>query len=352
MKQSLLAFMLIPALLSAQDTSNCLDQPGIQYDHDGDLNIGMSDVLQLLTWFGTSFDDDQDGIMDCEDDCIGEYDECGVCNGPGPQLLTIDTVITVYDSIYVDAIDDWVLYEHSLDTIFSLVCDAVFEECGDLVSMDGYNYSTVQIGDQCWFAENLRTSAYRNGDVIPSDLSNSQWTSAASGATAVQGQAGSNCTNLAPDIDACDPEQALEAYGRIYNWYAVSDTRGLCPVGWHVSTESDWQELETHLGMSSAQANSNFWRGTDQGQQLKAVSGWNNDGNGDDLHGFMARPGGSRSGDNGGFGGNGGAAVFWTSTTTGSYRWYRVLNSDEERIYRGYLNSRYGMSIRCLLDTE
>jgi len=352
MKQILLALLIYPTLLFAQDTTNCSGVPGLQFDHDGDLNIGMSDVLQMLTWFGTSFDADQDGIVDCEDNCVGIYDECGLCNGPGPQYLDIDTIITNFDSIYVDAIDDWVLYEVSIDTIYSLVCDPIFQECGDLVSMDGHHYSTVQIGTQCWFKENLRTSVYRNDDIIPSGLTASQWTSASSGASAVVGQIGSSCNDQAPDIDGCDPDESLEAYGRIYNWYAVNDPRGLCPEGWHVSSESDWQQLEMELGMTAAQVNSNFWRGTDQGEQLKSTMGWANNGNGTDDHNFTALPGGERNGDSGNFGSPGIKIHFWTSSTTLGYRWYRWLQYNENRIYRGYLNSRYGMFVRCLLDPE
>ncbi|MDA0729973.1 MAG: FISUMP domain-containing protein, partial [Bacteroidetes bacterium] len=89
--------------------------------------------------------------------------------------------------------------------------------CGEAITYAGVGYSTVQIGDQCWFAENLRTTTYLNGDAIPQNLSGADWSSTLSGAMAfyVNGP----------------------AYGGLYNWYAVADARGLCPSGWHVPTD-------------------------------------------------------------------------------------------------------------------
>ena len=112
-------------------------------------------------------------------------------------------------------------------------------QCGDPLEYQGYDYETVQIGEQCWFAENLRSENYENGDAIPSGLSNSEWTSTASGATAVYGEY-AGCYNTSPDINACDPAQSLNEYGRLYNWYSVDDARGLCPSGWYVPSDSEW----------------------------------------------------------------------------------------------------------------
>ena len=75
-------------------------------------------------------------------------------------------------------------------------------------------------------AENLRTSKYRNGHAIPGNLSDDEWTSAISGAQAVYDNKKAN----------------LSTYGRLYNWYAVNDPRGLCPTGWHVPTDAEWTE--------------------------------------------------------------------------------------------------------------
>lgn len=92
------------------------------FDNNGDNVVGIGDLIDLLARFGDS-DLDQDNIWDSEDDCVGAYDTCGVCNGPGPQVLAIDTIVITYDSIYVEAIDDWLTYELSRDTLLHLVCE-------------------------------------------------------------------------------------------------------------------------------------------------------------------------------------------------------------------------------------
>ena len=106
-------------------------------------------------------------------------------------------------------------------------------QCGDPLEYQGYDYETVQNGEQCWFAENLRNANYENGDAIPSGLSDSDWPTD-SGAAAVYGEGESDCLSFSPDGDACDEAWSLNEYGRLYNWYAVDDARGLCPSGWHV----------------------------------------------------------------------------------------------------------------------
>ncbi len=146
---------------------------------------------------------DDDGIWDSQDDCVGAYDECEVCNGPGPQILGIDTIIVYYDSLYAEAIDEWWVYELYSDTLLTYLCENpgcmdptadnydpyAIEEDGSCVYswqvpfvisnqrllIDGYTYDLVAIGDQCWFAENLRNEHYANGDAIPANLSVSEW---------------------------------------------------------------------------------------------------------------------------------------------------------------------------------
>ena len=101
------------------------------------------------------------------------------------------------------------------------------------------------------------------------------------------------CNNFSPDIDACDEAQSLAEYGRLYNWYAVDDARGLCPSGWHVPTDGEWTDLENYIS-------SQGYSGT-EGTALKSTYGWYNGGNGTDDFGFSALPGGYRYDDNGNF---------------------------------------------------
>ena len=131
-------------------------------------------------------------------------------------------------------------------------------QCGgaSTVTFDGHTYDLVAIGDQCWFKENLRSDNFRNGDEIPGNLNDGEWASTVSGAQAVYNN---------------DPANLL-IYGRLYNWHAVDDARGVCPSGFHVPSDEEWMMLEMSLGMTSAQANGIGWRGTDQGLQMKSAT--------------------------------------------------------------------------------
>jgi uncharacterized protein (TIGR02145 family) len=223
--------------------------------------------------------------------------------------------------------------------------------CGDPVSYQGYDYATVLIGEQCWFAENLRNENYENGDVISTGLSDSDWAGMTSGAVAVYGE-DAGCTNDSPDIDACDPSQSLIEYGRLYNWFAIDDVRGLCPSGWHVPTDVEWMNMEMALGMSEAEANSSGLRGTNQDLQMKTDYGWYGGGNGTNSSGFSGLPGGSRDDYNGNFSDAGDGGIWWSSSLSGSNAWVRFLDYTDEGVYRYDLNPLYGFSVRCIQDTE
>lgn len=102
---------------------------------------------------------------------------------------------------------------------------------GKVKGQDGFNYATIKIGTQEWMAENLKTSIYANGDSI-SKLDKSQWKTSKIGYY--------EYTEFYTDNN--------RFYGKLYNWYAVNDQRNLCPTGWHVPTDEDWQKLIQFLG--------------------------------------------------------------------------------------------------------
>ena len=224
-------------------------------------------------------------------------------------------------------------------------------QCREPLEYQGYDYETVQIGEQCWFAENLRSENYENGDAIPSNLSDSEWSTTTSGAVAVYGEGSSTCNNYSPDGDACDEVWSLNEFGRLYNWYAVDDARGLCPTGWHVPTDVEWMTMEMALGMSEAQANGTGYRGTDQGTQMKTTYGWNAGGNGTNLSGFKGLPGGYRY-NLGNFSLAGNIAYWWSSASSGSASWMRYLISGREDVFRFPESPRFGFSVRCIQDAE
>ena len=200
-----------------------------------------------------------------------------------------------------------------------------FVECRDA---DGYNYPVVQIGDQVWMAENLKTTRYRNGDPITE-----QW---------------------AYNDDANNAAK----YGRLYTWYAATDSRGIAPAGWHVPTDAEWTILENYLI-----ANGYNYDGTTTGNKiakaLAATTDWNTytetGAPGADLtknnsSGFTALPGGGRYGD-GAFDYIGFLGYWWSSTesyTTSA--WDRSLNYDYYPLSRSIDSKSYGFSVRCLRD--
>jgi len=209
--------------------------------------------------------------------------------------------------------------------------------CGESMTYAGVDYSTVQIGDQCWFAENLRTTTYLNGEAIPQNLSDGDWSSTTSGAMAFYN----------------DDLIAQAAYGGLYNWFAVDDARGLCPSGWHVPTDGEWMTMEMALGMSEADANSTGWRGTEQGTQMKTTYGWYDDGKlGANSSGFSGLPGGYRNSNHGGFANAGYFGYWWSSSPNGSNAWFRLLYYYNEIVSRYNYNQRNGYSIRCVRDAE
>lgn len=269
-------------------------------------------------------DGDGDGICDDVDTCVGELDECGVCNGPGPTEVVIEDINILYDSVYAEQIDEWWVFEVGADTTFSFTCAPSFSACGDPVSYQGYDYATVLIGEQCWFAENLRSESYENGDAIPMSLSDSEWSSAL-GATTVYGGIASN----------------LETFGLLYNWYAVDDARGLCPSGWHVPTDGEWTHLINLFGGHPA-----------AGPSLKASPEDNPGWNGTNASGFTGLGGGKRYQD-GGYDSLGGNGTFWSSSYhVYDLAWYRNLNIWEPDVQRQSFDLNTGLSVRCIQDSE
>ena len=198
--------------------------------------------------------------------------------------------------------------------------------CGDPVNYHGYDYATVQIGEQCWFAENLGTASYRNGDGIQGGFDNEQWA-----ALTEPGQ------SVLDNLEA----NAL-IYGRFYNWFAANDERQLCPSDWHIPTHTEWNELTDNLGgvevagglLKSSPSDELQWNGTNE-------------------VGFSALPNGYRNNDDGEFLDFGVTTIFWASTEAGASSWYRMLQSYTDGILsysNGYFSNGY--SIRCIKGTE
>ena len=221
--------------------------------------------------------------------------------------------------------------------------------CGDPVSYQGYDYATVLIGDQCWFAENLRSTHYTNGDTIPSNVENGQWLASSEGARVVFGEGDLSCNSNFDGVDACDEAWALNEFGQLYNGFAVLDARGLCPGGWHVPSDMEWMGLETTLGMPEGELEFTGWRGTSQGAQLKSEQGWIAEGNGTNTSGFGGLPAGDLT--NGVFVNGFSYGTWWSSTENGDDEaWKRFVGYDDNRVFRDAFTKFSSFSIRCIQD--
>jgi len=218
-------------------------------------------------------------------------------------------------------------------------------ETGTVTDVDSNVYKTVKIGNKWWMAENLRTKRYANGDTIEfisAHLADTVWSHKTKGAYCV----------IDNTIDSSN------LFGYLYNFYAVADSRKLAPAGWHIPSDDEWKVLEMFLGMSQAQADSNNWRGYDQGNKLKIVGGsasyWMKSDDvytifGNNQSGFTALGGACRVFD-GQWGDLTHTAFWWTSTTKDANAWYRSLDYNKPNVFRYYGPKTYGFSVRCVKD--
>jgi uncharacterized protein (TIGR02145 family) len=250
---------------------------------------------------------DPDGIFDDVAACVPPSDEGGLVHCPPSSVPVI---------------------EGGECTDGPAQCDGLSS-----VTFDVYTYALVGIGSQCWFKENLRSDHYRNGDAIPGNLSNSSWQNTTSGAQAVYNNDAAN----------------LATYGRLYNWYAIQDHRGLCPAGFHVPSDGEWMTLEMALGMTQEQAHEWGWRGTDQGTQMKSSTSDSPSWDGSNTSGFSSLSVGYR-GKFGLFYYLGGSGSWWSASPDGGSAIYRYLSSGFSSVFRDYDHPQGGFAVRCVRD--
>jgi uncharacterized protein (TIGR02145 family) len=210
-------------------------------------------------------------------------------------------------------------------------------ETSTVTDIDGNVYQTIKICNQWWMVENLKVTHYRNGDEIPNVTDGGIWSGLSTGAYCEYNNDINNVTT----------------YGRLYNWYAVGDSRNIAPAGWHVASDAEWKELEMYLGMSQAQADATGWRGTDVGGKLKEIgtTHWGSPNTGaTNESGISGLPAGSRS-DFGSYNGMSINAYFWSSTEYDTYlAWGRYLFSNIPEVSRYSFFMQSGFSIRCVKD--
>lgn len=217
-----------------------------------------------------------------------------------------------------------------------------------ITDIDGNVYQVIKIGEQWWMTENLKVTRYRNGDRIPLIKDSKEWKHTFFGAYAIYPHT---------RLDGLETnEEVGDKYGLLYNWYAVNNSRGLCPEGWHIPSDADWKKLEMHLGMSQQDANQTGRRGYNQGGQIKSRRtdpdphpSWRSPNVGaTDYAGFSAVPGGFRSYD-GSFDDIGRRGVWWSSTKYDDIMvWSRILHFQYGNIFRDISCIDDGLSVRCV----
>jgi uncharacterized protein (TIGR02145 family) len=159
------------------------------------------------------------------------------------------------------------------------------------------------------------------------------------------------------DVEAAKSTDNYETYGVLYNWPAVI-TEGVCPSGWHISTDGEWQTMEIYYGMSEDDAASEGLRGPWYvGDALKSVFGWGSGTGGTYIDGFNGLPGGRCDIWIGGFQNIGDYGYWWSSSESStdpggfSYSWARDLYRGPDNLVGRYNSAiEYGFSARCVQD--
>lgn len=184
--------------------------------------------------------------------------------------------------------------------------------------------ASVTIGTQEWSAKNLNVTHYQNGDPIPLVTDSATWDTLTSGAYCEYKNSSDNGT----------------VYGKLYNWYAVHDSRGLAPDGWRVASDADWTVLTTYLGGENVAGAKLREEGTSHWLTPNSES--------TNETGFTALPGGQR-GDGGGFGNIKENGFWWTSNEESSdWAWMRYTFYTTTDMYRDYYRKQSGFSVRCI----
>ena len=262
-----------------------------------------------------------------------------------PALVLTGQSDTIYDpgTLDYDVQYFWKIVAHddhgnnTEGPVWSFTTEAFVWACGETIidTRDGQVYNTVEIGGQCWMAENLNIGTMINGS--------------------------SNQTNNSTIEKYCysDNTANCDVYGGLYQWdeamqyVTTPGTQGICPDGWHFPADAEWMTLEEEVeSTTGVNWNTTGWRGTDAGGNLKetGTSHWQSPNTGaTNSSGFTALPGGRRF-SSVSFNDLTTYAGFWSSSENGSDAWSRFLGHDRAQVFRYPDYKAQGFSVRCLRD--
>ena len=297
------------------DNSTCSDECGVP-NGDNSTCAGCAGVPNS----GLVYDD----CEVCGGDNSTCSDECGVPNGDNSTCLDECGVLNGDNSTCAD--DCGVPYgDNSTCTDNCGVVNGTNDciACGEDIGHEGYDYSTVLIGEQCWFSENCRYLP----EVSPLSASFTSYP-----IYYVFDYEGT-------DVTAAQATSNYETYGVLYNWPAVM-TEGICPSGWHIPSDGEFTELTDFLG----------GEGVAGGKMKEAgYAHWYSPNEGaTNSSGFTGLPGGYRYA--GGFNNDGFSGEWWSASESGSYSWGRELSYSNDDVYRSNVSRNLGFSARCVID--
>lgn len=245
--------------------------------------------------------------------------ECSLANSIGK---VVKLLIEFESNLKWSAVDEkWktrrTAWVNELDAIYQTVN---FDLSSNIESGSPFKFATI--GNQVWMAENLNVDRFINGDPIPQVKTETEWETAKMNKQPAWWY-GSN------------EEEYGVKYGKLYNWYAVNDPRGLAPAGWHIPGEDEWRQLYDYLGYAEASA-----------PKLRSKQGWDNNKNGTNESGFSALPGGNSSKI---VSYNTGNEASWWSTTefTPDYVTVAILK-EYDSFEMGHSAKYRGNAVRCI----
>jgi uncharacterized protein (TIGR02145 family) len=202
--------------------------------------------------------------------------------------------------------------------------------------IDGNVYKTVKIGTQVWMAENLKTTKYNDGTVIPNMTDNTTWAALTTGAYSDYNNTPANSAT----------------YGRLYNWYTLDNNartkmtsnggKNVCPTGWHAPSDAEWTTLTAYLegervaGGKLKETGTIHWKSPNTGATNES--------------GFTALPSGDRDG-NGSYNLIGSFGYWWSSMEYyAAVAYYRLIYYEDTKFQSYSFSKRGGLSVRCLRD--
>jgi uncharacterized protein (TIGR02145 family) len=208
-------------------------------------------------------------------------------------------------------------------------CSPCTADTPKVTDMDGNVYHAITIGTQVWMMENLRVTRYQNGDIIGTTT------------PAIKDISAESAPKYQWAYKETTSQDSIKTHGRLYTWYAATDSRIICPLGWHVPSDAEWATLTSYLGGDSV-----------AGAKMKeaGTSHWNSPNKGaDNSSGFTGLPSGMRH-SNGSFDYMGLYAYWWSSTpNNASTAWMRPLSYTSIDAGRSsFFNKRDGFCVRCI----